>query len=111
VTAPDPTDHQIHVKDVAARLESGQEFHLVDIRGPEFRDVARIEGDVEATEELMEKLLQKPKETEIVFYCHKGISSLDVTAYFLEQGFTNVKSMIGGIAAWSQEIDPSVPRY
>ena len=107
----DPTNHQITVKEVKEKMDRGEDFRLVDIRGPEFRKIANIEGSEDATEELMEGLLGLPKETEIVFYCHRGISSLDVTAFFLEQGFPNAKNMAGGIFAWSDEIDSSVPRY
>ena len=111
MSAPDPNDHQITVQDVHQKLQAGDAMRLIDIRGPEYRELAKIEGDEEATDELMEELLAMPKDTELVFYCHRGISSLDVTAFFLEQGFENAKSMIGGIGAWSIEIDPSVPRY
>jgi len=107
----DASEYEITVREVAEKLERGDSFRFIDIRGAEFRSIANIEGSEDATEELMEGLLAEPPDTEIVFFCHRGISSLDVTGYFLEQGFTNVKSMSGGIAAWSQEIDPDVPRY
>jgi adenylyltransferase/sulfurtransferase len=46
-----------------------------------------------------------------VFHCRSGVRSLDVAAYFIGHGFQNVFSMRGGILAWSQEIDPSIPQY
>ena len=107
----DPEKNQITVKEVAEKIERGDEFRFIDIRGPEFRAKANIEGSEDATEEVMEDLLSQPPDTDIVIFCHRGISSIDATQFFLDQGFTNVRSMIGGIGAWSHEIDPSVPRY
>jgi rhodanese-related sulfurtransferase len=40
-----------------------------------------------------------------------GMRSMDATQFLLQQGFKNVKNLTGGINAWSQQIDPSVPRY
>jgi len=48
---------------------------------------------------------------EIVMHCHMGMRSMDATQFLLQQGFKNVKNLTGGINAWSQQIDPSVPRY
>lgn len=107
----DPREHQITVTEVAEKMQKGEPLRLIDIRGPQFREIANIEGSEDATEELIEELLTLPKDTEIVFHCHVGVSSLDITGYFLEQGFTNAKNMAGGIAAWSAEVDPDVPRY
>jgi len=47
----------------------------------------------------------------IVVYCHHGVRSLSVTMWLREQGFTHAQSLAGGIDAWSQKIDPAVPRY
>ena len=52
-----------------------------------------------------------PKHTPIVFCCHLGQRSLDAASYFAGHGFTEVRSMTGGLDAWSTEVDPSVPRY
>jgi len=47
-----------------------------------------------------------------VFHCHHGIRSQSAAEYFLrEKGFRNLYNLRGGIDAWSQLVDPSVPRY
>ena len=51
------------------------------------------------------------KGSPLVMMCHRGISSMDAAAYFIGHGFTDVKSMTGGIDAWAQAVDTSVPRY
>jgi monothiol glutaredoxin len=47
----------------------------------------------------------------LVFHCHHGGRSQRAAEHFAALGFTNVWNVAGGIDAWSQEVDPSVPRY
>ena len=53
----------------------------------------------------------KPKDSQIVLYDHSGGKSLDATAFIIGHGFSNVYALEGGIDAYSQEIDSSLPRY
>jgi monothiol glutaredoxin len=46
-----------------------------------------------------------------VFHCHHGVRSQRAAEYFQSQGFSNLRNLTGGIDAWSQLVDPSVPRY
>ena len=46
-----------------------------------------------------------------VFVDHKGTRAIDAAAYFAGHGFTQARALRGGIDAWSQEVDPTVPRY
>ena len=52
-----------------------------------------------------------PKERALVFVCRDGERALQVASYFVGHQFTNVFGMRGGLLAWSEEIDPSVPCY
>ena len=64
------------------------------------------------THELMEEILAKQSRTDpFVIYDHKGTRSMDAAAYFQGHGFENVRSLRGGIDAWCEEVDPSLPRY
>ncbi|MEE8306244.1 MAG: rhodanese-like domain-containing protein, partial [Gammaproteobacteria bacterium] len=47
----------------------------------------------------------------LVVMCHGGMRSLQVAQYLTDQGFADVYNLSGGIDAWSQEVDPAVPRY
>lgn len=51
------------------------------------------------------------KDAAIVIHCHHGMRSLRATRWLRQQGYPNVRSMAGGIEAWSLQVDPSVPRY
>jgi rhodanese-related sulfurtransferase len=54
---------------------------------------------------------QWPKDTLIVVHCHVGEQSLAAASFLIDRGFTNVRSLAGGIDAWSKQVDPTVPRY
>lgn len=103
---------QIKPKEVAELLRAGK-VKLLDVRQEFEWEAARIEGAQLLTQELAQEIMQGgwPKDTAIVFHCHHGMRSMDAAAYFMGHGFTNVRSMEGGIDAWSREVDPSVPRY
>ena len=102
---------QVQPVEVAAALRDGATLRLVDVRTPEEWALAHIPGATLITEELSQELMRQPKDSPIVFYCHAGARSLDAAAYYAGHGFKNVRSMTGGIDAWSSEVDESIPRY
>ena len=102
---------QLQPIDVAVALTEGSAMRLVDVRTPEEWELARIPGATLITEELAQELMRLPRDTAIVFFCHVGARSLDAAAYYAGHGFKNVWSMTGGIDAWSNDVDVSVPRY
>ena len=107
------TDRRIQMSpvDVAAALQSKLPPRLVDVRTREEWELARIRGATLNTEELAQEMMRLPKDTSIVFHCHLGQRSLDAASYFAGHGFKHVRSMTGGIDAWSNEVDESIPRY
>ncbi len=84
---------------------------IVDIRSGEEFNAVSIPGSILFTEELMHDLPGWDRAKEIIFVCHHGIRSLDAAAYFAGHGLENVRSLKGGIDAWSCEVDPALPRY
>ncbi len=87
--------------------------HLLDIRTREEFDAVHIPGAHHFTQDLMNTILMRwPRDAGlIVLIDHQGARSLDAAAYFAGHGFTNVKGLLGGIDAWSEQIDPTLPRY
>lgn len=102
----------ISPKEAQALLAGPNPPRFLDARTPEEFEIARIEGgrlvDQAFAQEIMEGW---PKDTSIVLYCHVGDRSLDAASYLIGHGFTNVRSLTGGIDAWSREVDPKVQRY
>ena len=104
--------YTITVRDLKNRLDRGDKLFLLDVREPHEYSLAKIEGSVLVPlGTLPNSLDQLDKGSEIIAYCHRGMRSADAVGFLLQQGFSNVKNLIGGIEAWSVEIDPTVPRY
>lgn len=105
---------EIAPRDVQAMLQGDEDVVLLDCREPKEHAIARVGaaqlvpmGDVPSR--LQE--LQAHADRTVVVMCHHGMRSLQVAQYLRRQGFDDVRSMAGGIDAWSREIDASVPRY
>uniref|UniRef100_A0A7C4LKP9 Rhodanese n=1 Tax=Schlesneria paludicola TaxID=360056 RepID=A0A7C4LKP9_9PLAN len=99
---------------VRQKLDAGDSFLFLDCREPDEHATACIGGAVLLPlSQLADRLseLEPYKESEIVVHCHHGGRSLRVARWLRQQGFARVSSMAGGIDAWSQQIDPTVPRY
>jgi len=107
--APPPVK-QMTVQELAKKLEAGN-ITLVDIRGDDERARAFIDGAEILTREVMEKLEQMPKNSEIAFLCQHGNASQGAAEYFRKKGFTEISNVAGGLKAWSQEIDSSLPTF
>jgi rhodanese-related sulfurtransferase len=103
---------QIEPRELADTKRDGKRVRLLDVRTREEFEAVKIEGAELFTQELAQKIMNTwPKNELLVIYDHQGTRSLDAAAYFQGHGFQNVKSLRGGIDAWSAEIDPALPRY
>jgi len=102
---------QISAPDLQQMKASGARFELVDVRTEEERELACIEGSRLLDQKYYEELLALDRETVLVCQCHHGIRSQSAAQHFEEQGFRTIYNLTGGIEAWSQLVDPSVPRY
>jgi rhodanese-related sulfurtransferase len=102
---------QISSAELAGLRESGP-VRIVDIRAREEFEATHLEGAVLLSQPVMQEILGKWPRAELMVICdHRGQNSLDAAAYFLGQGFNNVRCLSGGIDAWSREVDAKVPRY
>ncbi|WP_447969329.1 rhodanese-like domain-containing protein [Nitrospira sp. M1] len=100
------------VRELKDRLDKGDDLFILDVREPHEYSMAKIEGSVLIPlGTLPTSLDQLDPNREIIALCHKGMRSADAMGFLLQQGFSNVKNLVGGIDAWSVEIDQSVPRY
>lgn len=103
---------QISAPALKAALDSPKPPRLLDVRSREEFDAVRLPGAELMTQPLLEDFFHTGDKTQpIVVYCHHGLRSLDAAAYLIGHGFLEVKSLAGGIDAWSTEVDPTVRRY
>jgi len=99
-------------QELKARLDNKDSLVLLDVREQWEYDLAKIHGSVlipVAT--LPDSLSQLDRNSEIIAICHHGIRSANATGFLAQQGFTKVKNLVGGIDAWSAQVDGTVPRY
>lgn len=99
------------VTDLKKWMDEGKKHELFDVRGDDERKLAKIEGARMLDAEGEKVLMSLDKDTPIVFHCHHGMRSRNAAERFLKEGFRNVHNLEGGIDAWSQRVDPKVPRY
>ncbi|MDX2060994.1 MAG: molybdopterin-synthase adenylyltransferase MoeB [Gemmatimonadales bacterium] len=100
------------VAELAARRERGEDFLLLDVREPHEWTIGRIAGaELIPLGEIGRSLDRLPRDREIVVYCKGGVRSAQAAEQLVQAGFGAVTNVVGGITAWSVEIDPSVPRY
>ena len=114
IIASDAADRamQIEPRELADRLASGETVNLLDVRTREEFDAVKLPNAQLFTQELMQQVLANwSREDLLVVYDHQGERSMDAAAYFQGHGFTNVKSLRGGIDAYSSEVDSALPRY
>jgi molybdopterin/thiamine biosynthesis adenylyltransferase/rhodanese-related sulfurtransferase len=112
--APDLTRAvpQIPVRELEQRMRSGEPFVLLDVREPFEFEMARIEGaNLIPLGELPARWQELDREKEIFVFCHSGVRSVRAAEFLRSAGFSKVANVAGGIDAWSEEIDPDVPRY
>jgi monothiol glutaredoxin len=112
--APPPV-RPIAAPELAARMDearrTGAAFHLYDVRTEDEAERAFIEGAVLLEAEVADEIAALPRDTPLYFHCHHGIRSQRAAEHFVDLGFREVYNLIGGIEAWSEQVDPAVPRY
>ena len=111
---------EISAKQVDQKRKAGETFVWLDVREPwETRKVQVHDESVVVVplQQIADRKLEAlpeaalDKDAEIVVQCHHGVRSAQVAAWLLQQGWTNVKSLEGGVAAWADEVDPSIGKY
>jgi rhodanese-related sulfurtransferase len=102
---------EISPQKVAQWKEQGKEFHLLDVRRDDEREIANIGGIHIPLHELEARFQELGADkSPWVVYCHHGVRSLYATQFLKFHGH-DALSLRGGIEEWSNTIDPSVPRY
>jgi len=89
-----------------------QNYRVIDVRPQHARAIAEFPHPHDVLDEdSFETLAALPKETPLAFLCHHGNSSRQAAEHFRGLGFTRLFNVEGGIDAWAEQIDKSVPRY
>jgi adenylyltransferase/sulfurtransferase len=105
---------ELEPAELSARRARGEPVQLLDVREPHEWEVARIEGarlaPLSRLDDLLPTLELDPARP-LVVYCHHGFRSARAARQLAAAGYRTVLNLAGGIDRWSEEVDPSVPRY
>jgi adenylyltransferase/sulfurtransferase len=105
-------DFEIDVTELKSWMDEGRPVTVLDVRNPEEYAIGRIQGSVLIPlHELKDRLGELNPADMIVAHCHHGMRSARAIQFLREMGFDRTRNLAGGIDSWSEEVDPSVPRY
>jgi len=112
----EPNEPQRHPDEVTVQQMNealaGTDIAVIDVRDHDEAEIAKIDGvPMIPLSELMHRFTELDPNQTIYLYCKMGARSLKAVHFLQQQGFKYCKSVAGGINAWAEEIDPSVPRY
>jgi len=108
---PDAGIPEITASELSARLEGTNPPFMLDVREPYERQICHLDGHMIPLAQIPKRLEEIAGKEDIVVYCRAGIRSAAAVRYLQHEGFRNVWNLRGGILAWSDEVDSTVPKY
>ena len=103
---------EVSPADFHKRRADGELWQLLDVREPWEIEVASVDDAIcLPMTEIPERLNELDRARPVAVLCHSGVRSARVAAFLMQNGFASVANVTGGIDAWSQTVDRSVPRY
>ena len=102
---------QMSVKELKRRMDAGEGLLILDVREPFEYQIANIGGKLIPQNDVPQRLAEIDRDREIVVQCKSGNRSQRIAEFLKQVGYAKVSNLAGGITAWSNEIDPKVPKY
>ena len=102
---------EISVTELKQRLDNGDDLFILDVREPHEYQICHLEGHLIPLNDLPARVSELDSAKEIVVHCRSGQRSAKAVQFLQQAGFKKVANLAGGILAWSDQVDPSVPKY
>ncbi|HRI89387.1 MAG TPA: rhodanese-like domain-containing protein, partial [Candidatus Hydrogenedentes bacterium] len=103
---------EVSVSELKAKMDRRDDFDILDVRNPEEWRICRIEEAILIPlGELAARLNELDPAREILVHCKSGARSAKAVELLRASGFASARNVKGGILAWAEEIDPSIPTY
>jgi adenylyltransferase/sulfurtransferase len=102
---------EISVEELKQRLDAKEDFVLLDVREPHEYQICNLGGHLIPLNDLPKHMNELDSSREIIAHCQMGGRSAKAVEFLRQAGFTKVKNLTGGIMAWSDRVDPKVPKY
>jgi len=102
---------EIRPEELKSKLDAGDDVFILDVREPHEYQICNLGGYLIPLGDLPARMNELDSSREIVAHCRSGARSAKAVTLLRQAGFTKVKNLAGGILAWSDKVDPSVPKY
>jgi sulfur-carrier protein adenylyltransferase/sulfurtransferase len=102
---------EITPRELKMRLDRGDDIYVLDVREPHEYQICNIQGRLIPLGELPKRVHELDSSREIVAHCKSGKRSAQAVEFLRGAGFKKISNLKGGILAWSDEVDPNVPKY
>src|ERR1700756_481103 len=102
---------QIGPEELKRRQTAGEDVFVLDVREPHEFQIANIGGHLIPLNDLPKRVGELDRDKNIVVHCKFGGRSQKASEFLQQQGFQHVENLAGGITAWSDKVDPKVPKY
>ena len=111
--APTPQVPEITATELKQRLDRGEDIQIIDVREAHEVAIAKIPGATHIPlGQVLNRMSEIQPDRETVVHCKMGGRSAKAIEALKRSGFKgNLLNLKGGITAWSNEVDPSVPKY
>lgn len=104
---------EITASELKAKLDAGEDIQLIDVRQPNEHAFARIEGaKLIPLGEIMSRIGEIDPSREVVIHCKMGGRSARAIMAMQQAGYQgSLTNLVGGITAWANDVDPTIPKY
>jgi len=102
---------EITPTELKTRLDRGDDLYILDVREPHEYQICNLNGHLIPLGELPRRVHELDSSREIVAHCRSGKRSAEAVEFLQKAGFRKIWNLKGGILAWSDDVDPSVPKY
>jgi adenylyltransferase/sulfurtransferase len=102
---------EISVEELKQRLDARDDLFILDVREPHEYQICNLKGHLIPLNDLPRRVNELDSSKEMVVHCRSGVRSAKAVEFLHQAGFTKAKNLAGGILAWSDRIDPKVPKY
>jgi adenylyltransferase/sulfurtransferase len=98
-------------EELKQRLDAGDDLFVLDVRDPHEYQICNLGGHLIPLNDLPKRVGELDPSREIVVHCKLGGRSAKAADFLKQAGFNRVHNLTGGINAWSERVDPKVPKY
>ena len=102
---------EIQPEELKQRLDAGEDIFILDVREPHEYQICNLNGYLIPLGELPQRVHELDSSREIVAHCRSGVRSGKAVDFLRQAGFRKVKNLAGGVLAWSDRVDPKMPKY